>query len=30
MNGEKYYMQIDSHTIFEKNWDIKINSNSLK
>jgi hypothetical protein len=23
-NGEKYYMQIDSHTIFEKDWDSKL------
>ena len=21
--GEDYYLQIDSHTIFEKNWDIE-------
>jgi hypothetical protein len=21
-NGEDYYLQIDSHTMFEKNWDI--------
>lgn len=23
-NNEEYYMQIDSHTIFEPNWDIKL------
>jgi hypothetical protein len=23
-SGEEYYMQIDSHTLFEKNWDYKL------
>ena len=27
--GEQYYLQIDSHTLFEKDWDIKL-INSLK
>lgn len=26
MNGEGYYLQIDAHTIFKKNWDIILKS----
>jgi hypothetical protein len=26
MNGEEYYLQIDAHTVFKKNWDVILKS----